>query len=719
MSAAGISSERWLGEGALSARRAQALLLAGLMIAFVVFRWLQRREPWNSDDMDLFQLAVDAATGQHWVFGSSALAPGERIPHPAFRVGLLPVAVPAIKALGATATAYYLVPLLFSLLGFYTLYWVTLTHFGPLVALVFAAIHLAWPFELEHASVLLTDLPSAAVSILSLCLLDASARRSYRGRIACAVLAGLLAWETYLLRNNGLVLLAPAYLVFFCFRATRVQTLWASAVILLGVLGQQAFLVYRGFGLGYDWISVRLAFADYAEFLPVYSWWVFLVRQFGLQVSTFGYGLPGYLAALLVLGSLVLHVLLLRFERRALLLSIAAFGLFAWLVFSFSIYELVPGGVRATVPVNFRFIQPFTYSSLVVWAWAWWSLRERLAAGRGFVRAASTARSARLQQLAVVALPLLLIGFSALAAVVRSPETYRQGGTHRLVQALRKQLAQSDEPLLVVGANASLRVPRIFCCAGESPRVEWRSLPVGELAELVERGSPALVLRDVPRELRSARYYPPEERRIYRGELDRLEESLWRDYELAYVDTTYALFGPPSSGKPRAADIFQSEAVVPASAPVGAPRIAGASCRVLPDAARKWRTLVPSREGSRAACEQTWPSDSRIVSALDPGGAPAGGKGFVLRLKTDYDVPLSLSAEVVEQTERDVHRQRVLVHPGTTYVPVPLHAGARSVSVVYRLKTRGAPEGQVARAHLAEWRPHRFGAGEGTRRSEP
>src|SRR6185295_2756692 len=144
-------------------------------------------------------------------------------------------------------------------------YWVMLTHFGPLLALGVAIVHVAWPFELAHGSEFLSDLPSASMAVLSLCLLQAAGQRTGRGRMACALLAGLAALECQLSRNNALVLLAPALLVFLWSRPTRLPSVWAGAVVLAGMLATQGLLVYRGLGWGYDWTSVRADFADYTQ----------------------------------------------------------------------------------------------------------------------------------------------------------------------------------------------------------------------------------------------------------------------------------------------------------------------------------------------------------------------------------------------------------------------------------------------------------------------
>jgi len=472
------------------------------------------------------------------------------VSHQALRIGLFPVSLPAILAFGGSATAFYLVPLAFALLGFGVIYWLLLRSFGPFVALGMAVVHIVWPFELQHASVFLTDLPSAASALLALYCLDLAAARAPPSRVAYALLAGLAALESQLLRNNALVLMAPALLIMLASRASRLPTLWACAVVLVGVLVFEALLSYRGLGWGYDWQRVRAALDEYSPFLPVYSWREFLTRQFDYQLHTFGDGQLGTLAVALIILSLVGHTLLFGFERRPLLLAVAAFGAFSWLVFSFSIYERVPGGVRALAPPNYRYLQAFAYSSLLVYAWLWDALRER-------ARRTVTLR----WTWAIVGAGglLLLLGFSALA-LRHLPPTYTGSRTEGLVRALQ-QHADAAAPLRIEGTSYSLSVPRLFCCPSPA-RVEWLELSPTELADDVERGRAALVLRAVRRELSLARYYPAQERSHYLHELSRLERQLRKNAQLEYVDTKYSLFALPRSAAatplaPSAAPISQ------------------------------------------------------------------------------------------------------------------------------------------------------------------
>jgi hypothetical protein len=261
-----------------------------------------------------------------------------------------------------------------------------------------------------------------------------------------------------------------------------------------------------------------------------------------------------------------------------------------------------------------------------------------------------------------------------------------------------ERVAAGGAPLPIAGVAASLRVPRVFCHSESSRDVRWQVVSLSELGELVERRGPALVLRDVPKELKKARYRAGEELDTYHGNLTRIEETLWRDYELTHVDATYALFTPPRPGTPREVDVSRNEWDLSSAPLTAAPVNAEGLCRVMPDGGGTARTLVPAREGgTRASCEHTWQADTSALSASAPLEAEANDSALVLRLRTDYEVPLSVSVEVVQRSEQGVRRTTALLPPGTSYVPVRLTASAQGLSLVYRVKTRNAKEGQLVR----------------------
>lgn len=656
---------RW--EAALSPRPARRLVLVCLVLGFLALRWFQRLQPWDSDDMTLFEISARAAEGDHWLLGSATHAPdaATELSHQALRVGLLPISVPTILALGAGSTAYYLVPLAFALVGYLCIASVALEHLGVLMAVALALIHIVWPFELAHGSIFLADLPSAALALLSLCLLDAGrCRAGERARLIFAVSAGLAALESYWLRSNVLVLLVPAYLVFLARRDARWLAIVAIAALVSGLLVEQALFVWRGLGWGYGWSRVHLALENYSEFLPIYSWSQFSIRPFLQPFTSFGRGVSGALAALVLLGSLLGHVLVLRFERRPLLLAIVVFGAFTWLVFSFSVYEWLDGGVRAMAPPSQRYIQPFTYSSLLVWGWLWCRLRERMQLeGRSAWSGA-----------AVVALPLALFCFSLEASARHLPALNRTSESRGLLATLGERAASARAPIDVAGVERGLRVPRMLLCCDDV--VRWLSLPVRELADAVPARRAPFVLRNIPRELSDARYLDPEQRRAYRSDLARVDDALWRDYALVHLDSTYALF----ERLPGSRDLgVTRRPLAPADAPVGTASLERA-CRVTPSEAGIQRVELDA-EG-RGSCEYTSPEDGILL----PEAGSARSSDYAVRVSVDYQPPLSMTAEIVQLDAQGMQRRSQRLLSGTSYLPVQIRPQTRAVYVVYRLK---------------------------------
>jgi hypothetical protein len=677
---------RWRGvELWLSRRSAKCIIFGCLLVWFLAWRWLQRLEPWDSDDATLFAISARAATGDHWVLGAAAQGLDSATPlsHQALRMGLLPVSIPVILAFGASSAAYYLVPLLFALVGFVCVGWVALEHFGLLVALAMLVIHAVCPFELAHSSVFLVDLPSAALALASLCLLEAARRRERsRERLALAVGAGLALLESYFLRSNVLVLIAPALLVFLWRREARALVGVALGVLGLGLLGEQALFAWRGLGWGYGWSRVNLALEQYSEFLPVYSWGKFAIRQFEYQFTSFGRGITGALAALVLLAALLGHALAFRFERRPLLLAIMIFGAFTWLVFSFAIYERVDGGVRAMAPTSYRYIQPFTYSSVLVWAWAWCFIRER-----GWRRGAQAGgdRQARWLGAALVAVPLLLLGFSLDASFAHLPELHRKSESRRLFAALRARAEHDHAPVDVAGLPRGLRVARILCCGDDGP-VRWRDLPAPQLADVIQNGQAPLVLRNVTRELSDARYMDPSGQALYRTALERVDDMLWRDYALVHLDSTYALFERRPGER-------ASAVVLPPAPPLADMSRLGrreeATCRSTPtdDGA----LLELQGDGSRrTSCQYSAPQDGILLAERAPSS------DYVLRVSVDYQAPLAMTVDVVQFDGLELHRDSQRIFPGTSYVPVAVRPGMKAAYVVYRINGSGLAHSTIA-----------------------
>jgi hypothetical protein len=213
-------------------RQTRAAVTVTVLSLFAAYRWIMRAEPLNADDLTLFQISAEAANGRHFLWQSPPFA---AFLHHHFRLGLLPFAVPAIWLFGPTHLAYYLAPLFYSLSGFALVWYVMHVHINPGFALAFALVHLTLPFEVADSCRFLIDVPAAIAAVLSLVLLDDMAPSAPGTQVRLAgrgSVIGFVLFEAYLLRENQLLLLAPALLLFLWESRTRNLTLWA-----LGVLG--------------------------------------------------------------------------------------------------------------------------------------------------------------------------------------------------------------------------------------------------------------------------------------------------------------------------------------------------------------------------------------------------------------------------------------------------------------------------------------------------
>src|SRR4029079_3833184 len=182
-----------------------------------------------------------------------------------------------------------------------------------------------------------------------------------------------------------------------------------------------------------------------------------------------------------------------------------------------------------------------------------------------------------------------------------------------------------------------VQVPQMFCCASGSKRITWRALELDELGTLRPNDT-TLVLRDVPRELDQARYfYELPARQSYRERLSQLEQRLWRDDQLAYVDARYALFAAPTAGAPNNRQLPRTAESMPSAAPPGAPLLGSAPCASSSEPADGARTLVPLQmDRRRTPCAYSWRSDGLVTAQLPTADAPAAGTGLVLRVDVEF-----------------------------------------------------------------------------------
>ena len=499
---------------------------------FVLFRWEMRREPLNSDDMTLFQLAARAAAGNHWLFQSD---PSPHFNHQALRIGTLPFALPAIGLFGPTAIAYYLVPLVFSLCGFALTWFIMHREIHPGAAFVFALVLLLLPFEVVHSSLFLVDVPTAVMTLLCLVLVVILSRPPGVSSLSIAgrgSLIGLVAFEGYLLRENAPILLAPAFVFFLFSQQTRRVVVWAGVALALGICLEQLLYLAKGFDWGFRLLVNARAHEGYASFLPVYTWGEFAGRQF-VHLWRFFKGWPdGAFAVTFYVTALVAHGGMFLWSRSLLLRALALTGLATWFSVAFAIYGRVDGGVRALALSNFRYFQFFSYSAIVSLCWLTYQL-YRTTYGWLLVSRLQPRRSQQVfARTALVGLGCVVLGVVGMSA--RLTTTYvparllnPDGKLQTILRTIdRLRGNQTDEPLHLYTLPGSYRVVSLFRGPWSHPPVVWQPRKLEKLVELLKRQIPPLVLRDERQEEWRGRMRDPK----YREAIGVLQRVLWEQY---------------------------------------------------------------------------------------------------------------------------------------------------------------------------------------------
>jgi hypothetical protein len=260
-------------------------------------------------------------------------------------------------------------------------------------ALAFALVLLVLPFEVEHSSLFLVDVPAAVTTLGCLvCLVNFSQTPPARP-LSLAVrgsLIGLIVFEGYLLRENMPIFLAPACIFFLTCQKTRGLVIWAGLVFAIGVGLEQLLYVSKGLGWGFRVLVNVTDQQHYAHLLPEYTWTEFAVREFTFLWHYFKGWPDGVFAVAFYVTALMAHAGMFLWSRSLLLRALALTGLATWFSVAFVIYERVDGGVRALLPPYFRYFQFFFYSAIVSLCWATYQLyrllSERLSASLSSLR---------------------------------------------------------------------------------------------------------------------------------------------------------------------------------------------------------------------------------------------------------------------------------------------------------------------------------------------
>jgi hypothetical protein len=524
---------------------------AAVLGLFAVYRWFMRAEPVSSDDLMLFQISAGAANGDHFLLQPSLRS---SFLHHHFRLGLLPFAVPAVWLLGPTHLAYYLVPLFFSLCGFALTWRIMHREIHPTFALAFAVVHIVLPFEVTDSCRFFVDVPAAAAALLSLLLIAQASAPSPSGALPLAtqgMVAGLAAFESYLLRENQLVLLAPAFLLFLYHKRTRAVMLWAGITIAAGIFLEHLLYVSRGLSWSIRWDTIANDKAGYMLFFPVYTFRQFVIREFMFPFRYFSGWPDGVFAAAFHAVAILAQLVMLWRSSSLLLRAVALFGLTAWGFFAFSFVEFVDGQVRAVAGLAFRYFQPFFYSSLIALCWATAQLYQAATRWRqGWARQAALA--------CTLSIPIGLAGMSLrLSTLYLTPLLHSSGELKQTLQLLDQEAsAATTQPLEVYGLKVSLRTISLFRGPWSNPPILWQGVKSSvELASLVQRQVPQLLLQDSSREkrtLRAQRFQSPVSEQGDKDQetLATFHNALWHSYEPVRLIGRYVFYRPTKTPPP-------------------------------------------------------------------------------------------------------------------------------------------------------------------------
>lgn len=623
------------------------LIGAALVAGFVAYRWSMRLEPLNSDDLTLFWIVDSAVKGDHWLLAGEGPAAG----HQALRIGLLPLLAPAIQWLGATATAFYTVPIAISTLGFWLCWRIMQEDAGTEVAVAFAVFHIALPFELRHASLLLTDLPSAVFVLLCIHLVHRLSPAEHQSLSSIAwrgALAGLVGIEAYLLRINTLVFLAPAFLFFVASSRTRWVALSTGAMIALGVLLEQLFYLSMGEPFGYRWQTVRQALDSYSPFLPLLAPEDFLGRYFRFAYNSFNGGFDGNFMRGFLVVSLAAHVFALV-RGRLPGCALASTGLVTFVATVYGIYAWDESGIRALGPESYRYLQLFFYTSIVLLASSAGALLRATAA------LGSTRNSVRMALFAMlVVLALVPFGISDRHPV---PRVNSESGLIARITCAMDRAGESTDRVAVESTAYSSRVARLFRGEWSQPRVDWQLSSIQDVSDPDLAGS-SYMFFDHLRLLKSVRYNHGDRYKAYIDDLGRLDEKLWGAYTPLNGLASGTLYAPASADSPVTTQVNWNS---------GPGRSIEASTVIIPvdPGARSFRLFA------RFALHPRTPERR--------GGTSRSGEQRIhaLRFQLDYSERISVRGWLYENIRGRQIRHKLLIIPSWNTIRFEPRPGAR------------------------------------------
>jgi hypothetical protein len=476
----------------MESKSKRPIIYACLIAAFIVIRIAVLQEPWNSDDIRYFDMARLLNSGEH-VIQRDTLP--ERIFHADLRFGLLVPIAFLMRISGDNMITYYLLPLLFSVAGFVLMMKITEEVLSWRATVILAILHIVYPFEIRHGSVLLTDLPAAVLTLLYIYYIYKNPVINFEPKKFCwhAFVGSLLMFWPYLMRDNQPAILFPALVVLFFYRPYRL-TVSASLVFFFGwVLLEQWFYVSKGVPIGFRWKMLIIGQQVYKQFLATYSFSQYLLRSFRFIAVDIGWvGLVFFVCAI------ISHIHGFFISKNPLVRACLAVGLVSYVLFAFYVYGMQNGRLVVMTSAH-RFIQLFYYTSI-------------LAVGVSLTHLAPWFR-ARLPNnktlgLASVSIFALTVGSFGVAAYAHAGRFW--SGNNDLLATLRaldaERINQAQGPITLTGTDHSLRVMRLLPKTIGGHALDYRILSHQAVLDGLMKGDIEWFLVDKKREELDLRY---------------------------------------------------------------------------------------------------------------------------------------------------------------------------------------------------------------------
>lgn len=469
-----------------------------LVLAFIIVRVSLVQAPINSDDVEYFQNANDLAHGTD-ILKFEGLSKTTGPIYGRFRIGMIMPVCLFIKTFGDNIISYYIYPFLFSVLGFFLIIQISKTIFPTIVVFMVAIAHMVYPLEISHSSLLLVDMPAAALTLLYIYYTykHPLEKRNWKKLLIYSFTGSIILLWIYLVRTNHIVLLMPCFICFVCYRKYRSTVVMGMMFLIIWILIEQLVYMSKGMPFGYIWRATTIVFANLAYTLPKYSIPDFLLRGFVQMYDEFG-----LIVLLYYVLSIVFHLYGIMFSRNVLIRALLISGFVIYLAFTFNVYDISDGMIRSLALMH-RYVQLFYYSSLIAFAYGINSLVMYLQ------KKISNLKTVRLTRLSKYGLNCATLMLFLCLLIVFSEKSYNMetrllGNSSeysRLISALNAEMNKvATNRIRVVGCYTNLRVMKLFPRISTANSVDWNDLSYDDLLITVRGKLSEYVFKDISRE---------------------------------------------------------------------------------------------------------------------------------------------------------------------------------------------------------------------------